>query len=335
MASVKKAWIKKYGEEEGLKRWKELNRGKGTLKWYINKHGEVDGPIKYKEKNAKLGISERALRANGKTEEEILEIKSLHSKKSAQTLENMIKRYGKEEGEVRYRQYREKNRLTSNRRLDYWIDKCNGDVELAEKSLSNWQKRDLNWFVNKYGEEGKAKYIECQRRKGRTKSQLVDKWGELKASEILESRRITHDKMVSKYGKSKADEILKSKITKFHGSSKIQKKFAMELFKELDSSKVTSFYGDPYTNSYMLNLTKKERLILDQKIIVPDILINNKYIIEFDGTYWHSFTKEKDKLKDVIYSNRGYTVIRVPESKYKKDKLTVLTDIKKRIEDEN
>lgn len=95
MASVKQAWIKKYGEKEGLKRWEdhcESRKGIGTLKWYIERYGKdgtkkykenvdkkrkastldgyverygkTEGPIKYKEKNSRLSISEKALEKN-------------------------------------------------------------------------------------------------------------------------------------------------------------------------------------------------------------------------------------------------------------------------------
>ena len=328
MASVKKAWIKKYGEEEGLKRWKELNRGKGTLKWYINKHGEVDGPIKYKEKNAKLGISERALRANGKTEEEILEIRSLHSKKSAQTLENMIKRYGKEEGEVRYRQYREKNRLTSNRRLDYWIDKCNGDVDLAKKSLSNWQKRDLNWYVNKYGDvDGLSRYNNSNRKKGR----------------LLEN-------YIKKYGNEDG-------LKKYINACKNWKNGQKGIFNSSGQLEVERYVRTLYSNvkgarnEVGIILTETEKSdILQNNTLYPDMIVNDKYIIRYNGDFWHAnksifpddnmivgrvnkpagVIRAIDLQKDRIYEKRGFVVINIWDSEWQTNKELV----KKRIQEE-
>ena len=335
MASVKQAWIKKYGEKDGLRKWKELNKGKGTLDWYIKKHGKVDGTFRYYEKNKKLSISTKTLKANGKTDNEIKAIQEKHKNKSKQTLDNMIKRYGEIEGEIKWNDYKQKQKLSSMRTIGYWIKKGYSDIE-AKAKLTEYQIRDLSWFVKKYGKEmGKIKYIDCQKRKGKTKGQLVSKFGKQKANEILESRRVTHEKMIKKYGIKKAKAILKSKTTKFHGSSKIQKKFAQELYNILDINTVKSFYGDPFTDSYYIHLTEDEKKILNQKVIIPDILINFKYIIEFDGTYWHSFTKEKDLIKDVIYEQREYEVIRVPEAEYKKNKQKILMEIKERIENEN
>lgn len=51
-----------------------------------------------------------------------------------------------------------------------------------------------------------------------------------------------------------------------------------------------------------------------------------KFIIEFDGTYWHSLggVKEKDQHKQKVVEEKGFTMIRVDESDYNKDKQSIV-----------
>lgn len=47
-----------------------------------------------------------------------------------------------------------------------------------------------------------------------------------------------------------------------------------------------------------------------------DFLIFDNLVIECDGEYWHSLPgrKSSDKRKDTFLKNRGYKVLRLPES---------------------
>jgi very-short-patch-repair endonuclease len=51
-----------------------------------------------------------------------------------------------------------------------------------------------------------------------------------------------------------------------------------------------------------------------------------KLIIEFDGTYWHSLegAKEKDQHKQKVVEEKGFTMIRIDESDYNKDKQSIV-----------
>lgn len=50
-------------------------------------------------------------------------------------------------------------------------------------------------------------------------------------------------------------------------------------------------------------------------------LPDQKIIIEADGTYWHSLSKQRrlDRSKDSYFRNRGYRMVRLPESDIKRD----------------
>lgn len=164
--TLEEDFIAKYGPEEGAKKveeWK-LNRGKaGRLEGYIEKYGPKIGKQKYLEKNRKLSVGEATLRKNGKTEEEIAEIKSKHGKNSARTLENFVNSYGLEEGTQRFANYK-KNHYTYTS-VKYWTKQGLTEEE-AKKKISEWQRRDLNHFITKYGEqEGTERYLEANKLK--------------------------------------------------------------------------------------------------------------------------------------------------------------------------
>lgn len=321
MASVKQAWIKKYGEEEGLRRWKELSRGKGTLEWYKNKHGEDEGIKRYLEKNKKLSVSEDSLRASGKTEEEIKEIRAKHAKKSKQTLENMVIRYGEDEGRRRYAAYRDRNRRSSNRTLDCWINKHGGDINKAKAALVRWQRRDLKWFVARYGKvEGLERFEESNRKKGRTLQNYVEKYGAVE-------------------GKNKFIEACRNWKKGQHGifNSKGQvevEQFLQEHFDDVRGSRCETGFI----------LTEQERIqFLDQNTIYPDIVVGGKYVIEYDGDYWHAsreifpddntmigriqqtagYVRDRDRKKDLFFKQRGYVVVRVWDSDWQIDREAV------------
>lgn len=51
------------------------------------------------------------------------------------------------------------------------------------------------------------------------------------------------------------------------------------------------------------------------------VIESSRLVIECDGTYWHSITKvfRRDRGKDKYLSNKGYKVLRLPESLIKSD----------------
>jgi len=52
-------------------------------------------------------------------------------------------------------------------------------------------------------------------------------------------------------------------------------------------------------------------------------MISNK-IIEFNGEYWHSKTKEDDKIRYSIMKDLGYKVLVIEEKEYKENKSHII-----------
>lgn len=151
--------VRKYGKEEGEKRYQDRlkkDRMKNTLQGFVERYGKEKGTKLYYEKNKKLSVSERSLKLNGFGDEEINEIRNRHSQKSALTLDNYVEKYGWKEGNEKFEEM-EKNRR-SQWSKSYWIGQ-GFDSEDAKRIISGLQRRDLTYFVKKYGEEeGRERY---------------------------------------------------------------------------------------------------------------------------------------------------------------------------------
>ncbi len=161
-------YINLYGEIEGTRRFKQkgenISKSRkekkcGTKEWYINKYGNKNGLIEWKKYHNKLH--------NRHTLEGFIERYGEDGKikfdnfvdKSKISIENFIKRYGEELGLLKWKKY--KNKLKNNNLFSfgYWLKKYNNHYEVARQKYKEFQTRDLNWFVNKYGEEiGNKKY---------------------------------------------------------------------------------------------------------------------------------------------------------------------------------
>lgn len=162
--------IRKYGEDEGKRRYNnrlEKDRKKNTLEGFIERYGEIDGKLKYSEKNKKLSVSNKALKRNGFSKNEIEVIRKSHSKGSSSVSRDaMIKRYGKSIGVKKYNEYIT-DTLRSPRLIKYWLD-CGYDEDDAIRKVKEFQTRNLSTFIDKYGvDEGIKRYKQWNKSKNK------------------------------------------------------------------------------------------------------------------------------------------------------------------------
>lgn len=67
------------------------------------------------------------------------------------------------------------------------------------------------------------------------------------------------------------------------------------------------------------------RVTLDDKTFLLDFVdVNQKKVIEFDGTYWHQVHSERDKVKNELLEKNGYKFYRVSESDFRNDPSSIL-----------
>lgn len=128
-AVTKENLIKRYGEEEGLKRWES-----------------------YCERQSKTNTFEYKKEKYGWTKEQFDE----YNASRAVTKENLIKRHGKEEGLKKWDAYIERQKETKS--FEYMCGKYGKDKAVE---INGMKALTLDNFVRKYGEEvGKIKYDE-------------------------------------------------------------------------------------------------------------------------------------------------------------------------------
>lgn len=254
------------------------------------------------------------------------------AKKTSLTLENMISKYGSEEGKKRWNSYREKQAYSNS--FDYkskkygWskekfdefnssraitLEKCiqrYGEKEGLERWHSYCEKQAYTntkeYFVVKYGkEDGIKKFIEYNKQKGKSNSAVY--YSELFDISLDEAVQLIINRQNIKYG------------------SVLEKEFTTLLEQKMGPLEHTSF-NNPYGRwSNELN-----------SYVIYDIK-HGDCIVEFNGDYWHCNPKlyestdtvrgktaqdiwNKDKIKIETALKVGLRVLVVWESEFKKDK---------------
>jgi hypothetical protein len=166
--------IEKYGKELGEKKWnerlfkkiktqknnfknKKWNNGR-TLEEYQKRYGIEDGYIRWKKRNDHQAYTSSLLRYIDEYGEDAKNI--IKKIKNNTSLTSFIERFGEEAGKKQYTEYINKLKLSSKRSIEYWINKCNGDLETAKILFKDFHNNtSLDKFIKKYGDDlGKEKY---------------------------------------------------------------------------------------------------------------------------------------------------------------------------------
>ena len=300
----KDEYIEKYGEEEGLKKYRQYAR---TLENFIYKYGEEDGTQRYEnwKRNIKIGL------ANIPLEKKKEQTKRRSESKKGKTYKNLkrdinfyIEKYGEELGTQKYYAIIEKLKIAGKNisnisqkmkyrnSIQFYIDKY-GEEEGIQR-YENWCKSQdhgsLNFFIKKYGEEeGTRKYYEVNSRKY----------------------------MRSYY----------SKISK-------------ECFDEICifiNDKEKALYAD---NEFCLSYIKDNI----KHCFAYDFVYKRK-IIEFQGDVWHCNPKiykandknprnilaenvwKYDAIKKEYAKQKGYEIMYIWESEWKTNKINILNNV--------
>lgn len=294
--------ISKYGEEEGRKKYKEAG-GKisytSSIEYYIDKYGEEDGLRLLQENNAKKSVTlESCINKRGYVEGK--KVYEQWKESCSHNKEFYITKYGNEKGNLIYDSMCENIKNTANTRIEYWLEKTDGDLEEAQKLLSERQATfSKNKCIEKHGEEeGLRIWQERQ-----------DKWQNTLNSKSDEEIR----------------EINKKKVFNHNGVSKQQ----------LELCEILIDKGIP-----LVNYDMEELLLITEndKMYLYDITYNNK-IIEYMGDFWHcnpekyneayihelknmkaSEIWEYDRIKKEFAESQGYEVMYIWENDFIKDK---------------
>lgn len=308
MASVKQAWIRKYGEEEGLRRWekqkkkygrtkeqlrekygddyvKELSRKKATysLEACIKRYGKIDGPKKWQERLSKKIETQRKRKEAG------------HRYKNGRTLEEYQEKYGIEEGFKRWdaRNKRQSYMVSTQRYIDEYGEEKGREIIRDIKDNSS-----LKSFIERYGKElGTKRYHENCKKCAITEDKMIKKYGP-------ELGKIKYKQWLFRITQSTGELFAR-------GYSKISQKLFNELYSELDEPYKDNAYYAELNQEYQFYVNHEQNY--PKKIIRVDFKCGNA-IIEFDGSYWHD--EELDNKRDSLLESKGYEVLRVSDKEY-------------------
>ena len=124
-----RAFKKRYGDEweKHFEEYKVSQGKRNTLEWKIKKYGEEEGTKRYKESNLKKSKSQskefliKKLLENGASFQEIQE--EISNRWNNTSLKSFISRYGEIEGEIKYNEYVEKHKENNPLCLEYYKKK--------------------------------------------------------------------------------------------------------------------------------------------------------------------------------------------------------------------
>jgi len=305
--------------------WQEyLLKVDQSLDGFIRRYGEPEGIIKY----------------------DIFRNKSKHTK------EKYIMQLGKIAGEKRWDEYIQTKRETTKRAFAYWLKICDGDYDLARKQYADYQRRDMDYFINKYG-----KKIGMEKWNSKNKKQSISISKHHKNNKNKQLHAATLSKWIKKYGQEIGAQKWKELLLKKSSSasktsvSEVSQSFCDSLLDMLhDDFHKYIKYAKKNKEWWIYDRNKKSYLFFDFTLIKS----GNKKIIEFNGDFWHAnpllFESDwkhpilktdakrlwdKDRYKLRVANNSGFDTLVVWEKEWRDNKEKVLIKCKKFIEGEN
>lgn len=229
----------------------------------------------------------------GYSEDESRELCKNWKSKSAITLENMILKYGVDEGNKRWNSYREKQALTNT--FEYKRDKYGWTREQFDE-YNKSRSVTLENLIKRHGEEkGRLKwdkYCERQRYAGCQIEYFIEKYGEQEGIEkynlvnILKSHSY-ESFLIKNDGNEELATIEYNQYLKFRpNNGNSYSNIANELFDKLFDS-IKHIYKDIY---YSNNIN--EWFVYDcnkKRVYYIDFFVKDTGLaIEFHGDYWHA-----------------------------------------------
>jgi hypothetical protein len=245
-------------------------------------------------------------------------------RRNGASLEIYKERYGEVDGILKWNHYCEKRRNTYIERQGTYI------------------KRNLDWFIEKHGQEKGYEIWNNKRKSQAYKVSLeyyIDMYGENEGREKIKKCKARGVEFyIKKYGmedgiKRYESHRLKTSPNKFTAS-----KWSLECVAACNTE-----IGDLYfygKNEMVWNLPTDWQIKMNQKCISPDLFYKGK-IIEFHGNLFHAnpnmfcesdtpnpFRKKltsaeiwkKDSLRKNYYLAKGYTIMEIWEEDFKNDK---------------
>jgi len=260
---------------------------------------------------------------------------------TAVTLQNLIKKYGEQEGNARWEQYRTKQAISNS--FEYKKEK-HGWSEEQYNQFNRSRSQTLEIMILRHGEgKGLEMWNEYCAKQSYTKSKeyLITKYGkqvgEKKFKEICIKKGESGSPIaIAKKLSISLDEAVELIVSRQRLSyvSELEKEFVLLLEEAIGYKLEYTNYSQPFGKwSSLLN-----------SYVVYDIKHKN-LIIEFNGDYWHANPaiyksdavirgklaidiQQKDMLKLKTAEELGFKVLVVWETDFKKDKQRTIVEVK-------
>jgi len=277
-------YIKKYGEEEGTKKWelRKINRKiSNSLEGYIKKYGEEEGTKKWNDKSKKH--------------------------KYRMSKQYYIDVYGTKIGE----QLSKENSLFYKLKLKHGDEWFNSFIKEKANRAKHNKIGTKDFYINKYGQEKGNAYWETyitKQKYAHTLDYFIIKYGETLAKiKFQEHRnRLINNFINSSNGTSKISQLLFYKIKnsldlidcKFHNFNKefyISSNEALYFYDFMYKNKIIEFNGD----FWHMNPSKFKETDINKML-----KITAKEIWEYD------------KIKHAVATSKGYDILTIWESDY-------------------
>jgi hypothetical protein len=313
--------LQKYGEEQATELYWKFSRS-FCLEKYILKYGKDEGEKIFEDKKSKInrwkGL-ETCIEKHG-----LKDGTEIYNKWKASIINNeegYIRRFGEEEGRRRFKEFSDKcyvllkpyqKTMPRQTRLDYWIKKCNGDVEEAKKMLHKRQTvATLDRYIERHGKEnGLKKYQENNLKKSLTIDRFVERYGDTggpqKFYEWKENLRYAKSlkSYIEKYGEKdgtkkyldfinkKRDILEKARNVprKERYYSLVSSRFFTEIISKIKDNFKSIYYGE---DEWFFGIHDGENSIFYIDFYIKDI----NFGVEFYGDYWH---RNPDKYRDEL-----------------------------------
>lgn len=227
---------------------------------------------------------------------------------------------------------------------EFWIKKGNSEKESIELAKAESEKNRI-LLQEKLKNENKDWFI-------KTRTTSLDYWilkgfSEEEARQKLKDRQNTFslEKCIIKYGEEEGRKRWIARQKKWNDSychnnfSKISQELFWEIFNRLseDFKENKSIFFATLGNDKKLDTSGKNneyRLSLSTNLILPDFLIlEDRKIIEFDGSYWHGngkldrrWNSKREDFRDSLIINNNYFVYHVQEKEYINNKELVIKE---------
>lgn len=206
---------------------------------------------------------------------------TVEQRQSKSPFSKKFKGYKSEEDRQKFIESVDYGSITKSSDLEWWIEKCNGDIELAKEL---YKERQTTFTLEK----------------------CIKKHGKEQGTQIFNNRQ---EKWLKSFPKTNYSKISQELFVKVY--NEIKNKHNEIYFATLFEGNILDF-NNGRNHEYTLKLNSSS--------IKPDFFSKDAgKIIEFDGIYWHRKNpenKKREERRDREIKEAGYIVYHVNESEY-------------------